>query len=137
MRDFSRKQELDWYEFTIDGENFKAVLVPPAMAILNVSRINDAKNLGKIEIIMEFLDRVLDDESAVRFAARLSSKTDPITIDQCAEVAVHLIEEVYVTDRPTRGPSGSQNGFASTGPSSTDGAQPEGTTPEPQSRRVL
>ncbi len=137
MRDFSRSKPLERVDFTIDGDVFHAVGVAPAMAILNVSRINEAKDMGKVEVIMSFLDQVLEEESAERFAARLTDRMNPITIDQCASVAIYLIEEVYVTERPTKGPLPSQNGSESTGRSSTDGAQLTGTTPELKSRRVL
>lgn len=139
MNDFSRKKPLGYVEFTMDGDTFAAVDVAPGLSILNVSRINEAKNLGKVELIMDFLDQVLVPESAERFAARLKDPTNPITIDQCAAVAVHLVEDVYVTDRPTQGPSQSRNGSDATEASSTDGASPT-TDPEasePSTRRIL
>lgn len=137
MADFSRDKPLGYVEFTMDGDTFRAVDVAPGMAVVDVSKINDAKGLARVEIIMGFLDQVLLPESAALLAERLRSAENPADIDQCARAAIWLVENVYVTERPTQGPSSSRNGSEATGQSSTDGAQPTGSTPEPRAQRVL
>jgi hypothetical protein len=114
--------------FEVDGDEFTAVGVAPAMAILDVGAVNKAEDMDKIRIILEFLDMVLLPESAARFAARLRSSESPISIDQAAKIAVWLMEEVYAPERPTEAPSPSQNGSGSTGQSSTGGASAPAST---------
>jgi hypothetical protein len=130
-KDFTKTDKPDNVRFRIDDDEFEAVGTAPAMAILDVSAVNQAKDMDKIRIILEFLDQVLIPASAERFAERLKSSVEPIDIDQAASVAVWLMERVYAPERPTEAPSPSQNGSGSTGPSSTDGA------PAPESTRLL
>lgn len=137
IKDFTKLNKPENIQFKIDDDEFTAVGTAPAMALLDVSAVNRAADMDKIRIILEFLDKVLLPDSAARFAERLSSSTEPIEIEQAANVAVWLMEEVYAPERPTEAPSPSQNGSGSTGPSSTDGAQAEGSTQEPLVRRVL
>lgn len=137
MKSFNREKPLEWIEFDIDGEVFKLRSVAPAMAVLDVAKVNQAADLDKIQVIMVFLDQILDSESAERFAARLSSIENPITIEQATSIAVWAMEEVYATERPTEAPSPSQNGSGSIGPSTTDTASTGESTPEPQTLRVL
>lgn len=136
-KSFTRAKPLEFVEFDIDGEVFRAINIAPAMAVLDVSRVNDAKDLDRVTIIMSFLDQVLEVDSALRFAERLKSAENPITIDEVAAIAVWLVEEVYATERPTEAPSPSPNGSGSTGPSTTDSASTEASIPEPKAQRVL
>jgi len=137
IKNFTKQDKKDDVEFKIDEDVFTAVGTAPAMAVLDVAAVNKAEGLDKIRIILEFLDKVLVPDSAVRFAERLASSTEPIDIEQAADIAVWLMEGVYASERPTEAPSPSQNGSGSTGQSSTDGAQAEGSTQEPSVRRVL
>jgi hypothetical protein len=137
IKKFTRSRNLDWIEFEIDGEVFKIATVAPAMAVLDVAAVNEAKDLDKLRIIMEFLDVVLEPDSATRFAARLKSQENPITIEQCSDVAVWAMEDLFTTDRPTTAPSPSPNGSETTGPSTTDGAGATVSTLEPKTQRVL
>jgi hypothetical protein len=137
VKDFTNEDKKPDIEFRVDDDLFRAVGDPPAMAILDVSAVNKADGMDKVRVVLEFLDQVLRDESAELFAERMRSKVKPIGIDQATGIAVWLMEEKYAPDRPTEAPSPSQNGSGSTGPSSTDGAQAGGSTPEPSSRRVL
>jgi hypothetical protein len=137
MKSFNRENELAWVEFDIDGEVFRLASVAPAMAVLDVAKVNTAEDIDKVQIIMVFLDQVLEPDSAQRFAARLRSIENPISIDQATSIAVWAMEEVYAPERPTPAPSSSPNGSGSTGPSTTDTASTGGSTPEPQTRRVL
>lgn len=137
IKDFTKLNKKENVPFTLDEDTFIAVGVAPAMAILDVAAVNKAADMDKIRIILDFLDQVLLPESAIRFAERLRSSTEPITIDQAASIAVWLMEEVYAPDRPTEALSPSPNGSESTGPSSTDGAPASESTPVPSSQRVL
>lgn len=137
IKDFTNKDKKPDIKFTVDDDTFIAVSTPPAMAILDVSAVNKAEGMDKVQIVLTFLDSVLYDESAERFAARMRSKENPIEIDQATGIAVWLMEEKYAPERPTEAPSPSQNGSGSTGQSSTDGAQAGESTPAPSSQRVL
>lgn len=137
MKSFSRDKPLEWVEFDIDDEVFKLRSVAPAMAVLDVAKVNQAADLDKIQVIMTFLDQVLEPESAARFAARLSSIENPITIEQATSIAVWAMEDVYATERPTEAPLPSPNGSGSTGPNTTGTASTEGLISEPQTQRVL
>lgn len=137
MKSFSREKAVEWTEFDVDGEVFQVVNIAPAMAVLDVAKVNDAKDLDKITIIMSFLDAVMESDSALRFAARLSSIENPITIDQASSIAVWLMEEVYATGRPTQEPSQSSNGSGATGTSSTATADSTGSTPGTTTLKAL
>lgn len=137
IKSFTKIDRRDNVKFQVDDDVFEAVGTAPAMAILDVSAVNQAEGLDKIRTILSFLDQVLVPDSAVRFAERLSSAEAPIDIDQAASIAVWLMEGVYATERPTPAQSPSGTGPESTGQSSTDGAQAEGSTQEPSARRVL
>lgn len=137
IKDFTKLNKKENVEFKINEDTFTAVGVAPAMVVLDVSAVNKAEGLDKIRIILEFLDKVLLPDSAVRFAERLASSTEPIDIEQAADIAVWLMEGVYAGERPTGDPSPSANGSENTGPNSTDGAPAEESTPEPLVRRVL
>jgi hypothetical protein len=128
VKDFTNQDKKPPVPFTIDGDEFIAVGNPPAMAFLDVSAVNKAEGLDKIQILLDFLDKVLIPASAERFAERLGSSEEPIEINQAADIAVWLMEEKYAPDRPTEAPSPSSNGSGSTGPSSTDGVQAPAST---------
>jgi hypothetical protein len=137
IKSFTNMAKQEDVQFEIDGDTFTAVGVAPAMAVLDISAVNEAVGGDKLKIVFTFLDQVLADESAALFAERLSSKDRPITIEQATSIAVWLMEEVYAPERPTQAQSPSLNGSEGTGQSSTDGAQSEGSTPAPSSQRVL
>lgn len=137
IKDFTKLDKKEDVHFKIDDDTFIAVGTAPAMAVLDVGAVNKAEGLDKIRIILEFLDKVLVPASAVRFAERLSSATDPIDVEQAADIAVWLMEETYAPERPTEAPSPSSNGSGSTGASSTDGASAPASTPAPSTRPAL
>jgi hypothetical protein len=129
FKDFSRETEMEDVEIKVDGDTFYATGIAPALAVLDMAAVNDAGNVERMKIVMEFLDAVMHEESAERFAARLRSTTNPISVDQAVAIVMWLMEDVYATERPTEGRSPSQDGSATTGPNSTDGARPTGLTP--------
>ena len=130
FKDFSREEEMETIEVTMDGDTFHFAGALPTMALLDVAKVNAEKDqIKKLEIVMEFLDSVMLGDSSERFAARLASAENPITLDQCTALMFWLIEEAYTIGRPTDGSSASQNGSETTGTSSTDGAEPTASTP--------
>jgi hypothetical protein len=131
FKDFSREAELEPVTVTLDGDTFTFAGALPTMAVLDMAKVNSVKDVEKLEILMEFLDTVMLPESAARFAERLRSAENPISLDQCMNITFWLIEEAYTVGRPTRGSSPSLNGSETTGTSSTDGAEPTVSTPEP------
>lgn len=137
IKSFTKMDRRDNVKFQIDDDVFEAVGTAPAMAVLDVSAVNQAKDLDKIRIILSFLDQVLLPDSAQRFADRLKSAEEPIDIDQAASVAVWLMEGVYAPERPTPAQSPSETGSETTGQNSTDGAQAAASTPGDSTRRVL
>lgn len=127
-KDFSRKKTLE--PFTADGDTF--VPTPGAAAMLVgsiVGQIQTADGLeAKMEAITSFFDAVLTDESAALMRERLSSKTNPLDINQAMEIIGYLTEEIG--ERPTQPSSSSSDGSATgeTGTSSTAGAVSEVST---------
>lgn len=67
--------------------------------------------------IMQMLDELLLPDSAVRFAERMKSKTEPIDLEQVMGVFQWLISEYG--ERPTSPLSSSSNGHSGTGTPST------------------
>lgn len=69
---------------------------------------------------LQFLDMVLLPDSALRFAERMRSLENPITLEQTLQVWTWLIAQY--SGRPTEPSSPSANGHGGTGTSSTAGA---------------
>lgn len=128
IKNFTNMAKAPDIEFQIDDDVFVAVGTAPAMAVLDVSAVGAAEGVDRLRIVFEFLDQVLKPESAQRFAERMRSADEPITVDQAAAVAVWLMEEHYAPERPTEAQSSSAGGPGTTGQSSTDGAQPAAST---------
>jgi hypothetical protein len=136
-KQFTRSKPALWVEFDVDGDTFRAVSSAPAVAVLDAAAINSAEGIDRLVILMRFLDMVLEPASAIRFAARTRSSENPITLEQTAEIAVWLLEEVYGPERPTQAPSPSQDGSGSTGTSTTGTATTGASTPGPQTQPAL
>jgi hypothetical protein len=137
MKEFNRKKDPGWVPFKVNGEEYRASNTCPALAMLDVARVNGTEGIEQVTLVMAFLDTVLEEDSAKLFAERMKDPRNPIDIDELTQVAVWLVEEVYVTERPTEAPSPSPNGSGSTGPSTTGTASTEDSTPESSTRRVL
>lgn len=116
-------------DFDIDGETFQAVPVPPAEALLAVfrSQAETGRSGASVLAIYEYLDLVLIDESAERFAARLRSKENPIDNGTVNDLFRWLNGEVYAA-RPTGRSNGSSAGPSTGGPESTDAAPSQAST---------
>lgn len=132
-------------EFDVDGETFYALPAMPGMATLDMAAMAESgTNAERARAIMGILDSVLLPESATRFAHRMRGarprrpdevtdehpaeepvSVSPITVEDASSIVRWLVSEAYHVGRPTDGPSLSQPGSSTTGPSSTDGAPPE------------
>ncbi len=134
---FTRSKPLGWIEFDVDDDTLLATTVVPGMVLLDVSAVNKAEDMEKLRIIMEFLDHVLHPDSAQLLTDRLRDPKNPLDLEELTSVAIWLVQEVYVTERPTQEASPSQNGSSTTGPSSTDAASTPASTQEPSTRRVV
>lgn len=131
-------------KFQIDDDVFYAAPMIGADVLRDVLDMTDATALQSVDLegatleqrraaasaassqtakTMAFLDQVLEEESALRFAERMRSTTEPITIEQAFRVWQWLIGEYG--SRPTQPSSPSANGHDGTGTSSTAGAPVE------------
>ncbi len=107
---FTRSKPLGWIEFDVDDDTLLATTVVPGMVLLDVSAVNKAEDMEKLRIIMEFLDHVLHPDSAQLLTDRLRDPKNPLDLEELTSVAIWLVQEVYVTERPTQEASPSQNG---------------------------
>lgn len=129
IRDFSgKKREVP---FTADGDTFYGVERVATILLSNVvARVNAATTTEeKMEAVISFFDVTLIDASANLMRQRLSSKTNPIDIDQAMDIIAYLAE-VY-GGRPMQPSPNSSDGSATeeTGTSSTAGAPNEVSIP--------
>ena len=86
--------------FRVDGEEFFVCAVIPADAMRLVSAFVSGGNASWVQSAVDFMDAVLLDESAQRYAARLKSKERPISITDLAKHAQYLMKNVYGVTRP-------------------------------------
>ena len=93
-------EDLKPQSFRVDGEEFFVCAVIPADAMRLVSAFVGGGNASWVQAGVEFMEAVLLDESAERYAARLKSKERPITITDLAKHAQHLMRNVYGVTRP-------------------------------------
>lgn len=150
MKDFTRAGTREAIEFKIDDDVFRAVpsiggeLLRPMimgsmdgvdMKVIELARDGKSDQISSEDMMrvvksmqaqtdrsMQFLDLVLEPESAQLFARRLTSVTNPITLEQAQEIYQWLLSEYG--RRPTK-PSNSSSPASpvDAGMSSTDGAQ--------------
>lgn len=139
IRDFSRQRRTEAPRFKIDDQVFEAIPEPPPAAVLEVTDVGDLVELVGIDPAtatqaqlaklqqgmratqlkaVEFLDTVLTEESAQRFAELLRSKNNPVSFQQIQDIVQWLITEYG--DRPTVPSKSSVNGLDGNGTSSTD-----------------
>lgn len=140
IRDFSLPKQ-ETLKFKIDDDVFEAVPIVGAQVLRDITNMSDLIQLQGLDTssvtkeqleamaevanqhtarTMQFLDLVLLPDSAARFAERLRSSDEPITIQQTYEVWRWLIERYSA--RPTPPSLPSLNGHDGTGSSSTVGA---------------
>lgn len=145
IQDFSRpKVERETIKFKVDDDLFEAypeiggnVLMPAisldgldglvgrdqaslqALSPEEQARAATAVNSQTVRAL-QFMDVVLLPDSAVRFAERMRSVEEPITLEQAFQIWRWLLSQYGA--RPTEPSSPSENGHDGTGPSSTAGA---------------
>lgn len=96
--------------FRVDGELYLCAPALPGHIMENVSEYAEAQGQRRMKLIGEFLEAVLLPESAARYAERMRSAVEPITIEEAAAHVMHLLREVYGVTRPSATPSSSPAG---------------------------
>jgi hypothetical protein len=144
VKDFTGTVDREPLRFKIDDDVFEAVPRVGAELFRDVINAGNVADLAELqgkdlsdltneqaaklaqtvnlqtEKAMMFLDTVLLPDSALRFAERLRSATEPITFTQAYDVWRWLLGEYG--GRPTEPSSPSSSGYDGTGMSSTAGA---------------
>lgn len=144
MPDFSSSASTEVIKFRIDGDIFEAFADVGADIIMDVTKpvvIGQKENATQEELLemaekahefnlscMHFLQEVLLPSSRDRFAERLRSATEPITVRQALDVYRFLIQQY--SNRPTQPPASSSTGQGGTGTTSTDSARIVDLTPD-------
>lgn len=121
--------------FDVGGETFGALKHPPGEAMFGIMRVLAIHNsdAGKAAAIGDFLDLVLTEESATRFALALRDREHPITAETAGDVVEWLTRDVYKTSRfgrpdPTTSTSPGTPLGSTDGPGSMAGAPVEAST---------
>lgn len=132
-KDFSRKRETK--PFTVDGDTFQAaVAIPGEVFVEFTERFADFEESGtwreNFEALAAALELVLLPDSYKLIRDRMKDLTNPIDLDQMADIVLWLMDEYGL--RPTQPPSDSSDGSPSpeSGTSSTENTQPEESTSE-------
>jgi hypothetical protein len=137
VEDFSEEgEEAPPIPFKIDNEVYYVAGAAPIGAMLDLSSLaafdtntQDVMAMAKATTtLMSFLDAVMMPESAVRFAARMRQPIRPIRPTQIMRI-IRWCATIYSGKDRTAPPVSSPDGSVATGPSSTDGAVPVGSTP--------
>lgn len=142
MPDFSEPAH-EVIQFRIDGDVFEAFATVAAKSILDVSEMSvtlppeDATMEEQLEAAkslrehnrkcFKFVQDALLPSSQDRFAERLTSNSEPITMGQVTAVYRFLMQRY--SGRPTTPPSSSSDGPGGTGTSSMDTARIVDLTP--------
>jgi len=106
-------------KFRIDDDVFECAPELPAGASTFLVKMSRAGDMERVAMLGDFLDMIVLPESAERFAARMISPKEPITISQLLKV-IEFLMETY-TGRPTQPSSSSADGLTPTGLSLMDG----------------
>jgi hypothetical protein len=106
----------------MDGDTFTAARDLPANVVKKLVSFESKTMPEQVEVVMDMLDLILIEESATRFAARMSSADNPISVNQIISLMNDLLE-VYGL-RPTTPLSTSAPPLTLTGDTLMDGAQP-------------
>lgn len=107
-----RKEGEEPVTFEIGDETFTCIHGLPSMALERLS--SDEWTVLNMRL---FIEGVLVDEDIERFRAILEAKDVIISTQELSDMCMWLIGAI--SDRPTRSPSGSRNGKATTGRTST------------------
>lgn len=119
--------------FRLDGIDMYAAGVMPAGFMLDVienrTSLRNSDRSGQMRIILDMLKSVIFPESWAVVHRRMYDPKDPIEFETIVRMVNWLTGKVY--RRPTQRSSVSSGERSQTGTSSTDGAQPTESTPEP------
>lgn len=117
-KEFQAATSTEPVTFKIGSDMFEAAAQCPAGVLLSMAaNSSDEGGAGAVTAAMDFLDAVLKETSRARFAERMTSVEDPISITTVTELVQWLIG-VY-TGRPTEQPSPSVAGPSDPSESST------------------
>lgn len=112
VRDFSAPITVS---FKVDADVFYGVTGIPALSLLEFGMLYEglaAQDMAhQPEAFTRMFDLVLTDESAERFKARMSDKTNPVTMTQLMDILPWLMEQYGM--RPTSPSSNSSDGSQS------------------------
>lgn len=130
-KDFSRKRTSKI--FTIDGETFEAAAAIPGEVFAEFTKRyaslgEDATWAESYEALRSALELVLLPDSYKRLHARFKDLTQPVDLDQMADIVLWLMDEYGM--RPTQPSSDSSDGSPGpeSGTSSTESTPPEEST---------
>lgn len=129
IRDFSRRIDV---RFRVDEDVFVGVAGIPALDLLEFGALYDGLSetdiMKKPEAFTKMINLVLQDESAQRFNARMSDRSNPISMVQVMEILPWIMERYGM--RPTEPSFGSSSGSPSPGDGtrSTASVSPLGLT---------
>lgn len=118
--------EADVIEFKVDGQILRAY--PPTASQIAVAVAGTGKRVPferKIQTVVDFFVRILDDEDAAYVTERLLDRSDPFGLEQIEQIMKGLMEEWSA--RPTQPSSDSSATPPTTGSSSTE-ATPQSTS---------
>jgi len=122
IKDFTRPH-LEPRQFRIDDDVFDCVAEMPAGVVKIFSKMFASTPIDQYDQLGQMLDLFLLPTSAERFAERMMSQTEPITMAHINMIVEWLMEEF--SGRPTRPAKRSSPSARSTGTNSMDGAQVE------------
>lgn len=131
IQDFTRSKPR--ILFRIDDDVFECVPALPVLSLIDFATM--AEKVGEDvlasearEMFVAMFDLVLTDSSALRFTERLSSKSEPISMEQATDIVPYVMEKYGM--RPPMPSDSSSTGFATPGSGliSTATAAPEAST---------
>jgi hypothetical protein len=102
--------------FSMKGRDFKVKRAVPGGWLLDVIAAPDTTT--QVRSFIDFLDKIMDRDSAHVFAEAMHDEENPIELADIIDLANWLIEDVY-TGFPTKQSSTSDNGSSSPGQTST------------------
>lgn len=132
-RDFTSKREP--IEFTIDDDVFRAPASIPAAVLLDLmgmqEQLGDLTKLDPekgLQLLVDIFNLLLTPASATRFKERLTSREEPLDLQEQVIPIIEWLVEEY-TARPTKPSLNSPAGSATNGGASTAGAPLTESTP--------
>jgi len=120
IKDFSARKDV---VFRIDDDVFRGVPDLPAEGLVEFATMTEAIAEANIseqpKVFHALAELLLEEESAARFKARMSSRTEPISLNQIMEVTTWLMEQYGMRPTGPSSPSSPGDGSPGDGTSST------------------